>query len=452
MIIYEWARRAKHVFKEYKKSRDCVFLSPVRRIERVYPPNGRRVVAMTFDDGPTDIETNPKVSDFGLTEHLLRTLEKFGARGTFDVIGTTEFNYPDEAGVHGSFSWGGVKYDHYPDINRDMHAGAKNRPDLVARILAGGHEVTNHGYRHILFGKMKLVYGARECFGNIHEVISDIMELDRLLLENHGYKMRLSRPPHYVDKIPDGKTSYDAYRYAGYNYMAASFDGGGWLPSSGDFIRDTEAMVEPLRRALEADADALNGQIIFQKDGYSMSRHTPVADALPLQLEILKEYGYEVVTVSELLAMSSFSDAPDENATALANAGYTVGYRNNMLKPNRILTFGELVAMSADPKKTLENYRKYVDSDYSDASLCTDGAKAYGVEPTHPYFIEFCTMAELGILDIKNPMRLKPTTPVTSEIFAKYMRALAPGYEFVMTARTLTRKDSFAHLKNALLK
>ena len=231
MIIYDLARRAKHVLRDYKKKRDCKYVTTVRRIERVFPIKDQRLVAMTFDDGPTDIETNPKISDDGLTLHLLKTLEKYDAKGTFDVIGTTEHNYPDVAGEENSFTWGGVKFDHYPDINLDMRAGAKNKPELIKRILDGGHEITNHGYRHVLFGKMKLVYGDRESFNNIHEVVEDIMTLDKFLEEDFGYKMKLSRPPHYVDKIPDGKNSYDAYRYAGYNYMAASFDGGGWLPT-----------------------------------------------------------------------------------------------------------------------------------------------------------------------------------------------------------------------------
>lgn len=451
MILYDWARKAKHVLKEYQKSRDCKYITPVRRIERVYPPQLRRVVAMTFDDGPTDIETNPKVSDSGLTMHLLETLEHFGARGTFDVIGTTEFNYPDKAGTHGSFTWGGVKYDHYPDIDKDSRAGAKNKPELIGRILSGGHEITNHGYRHILFGKMKMVYGERECFNNIHEVVADIMELHRLLSENHGYKMRLSRPPHYVDKIPDGKNSYDAYRYAGYNYMAASFDGGGWLPT-GSYEGDVEAMVAPLRRALEENPDALNGQIIFQKDGFSMARLSPVADALPLQLELLKSYGYEVIPVSELLALSSFADCENEDATALANAGYTVAYRNNTLHPSRALTFGELITTVTDPDKVLAAYRAFVDSDYSTRELDSDTAKSYGVDEKHPYFIAFCVAARLGIIDRANVAKLSYKSHVTGEIFAKIMRAVAPGYEFTANPGRLTRGDAFPHLRRALLK
>ena len=452
MILYDIARRAKHMIKDYLKSRDCGYVTPVRRIERVFPTDGERICAMTFDDGPSDIATNPKVSDDGLTLHLLKTLESHGAKGTFDVIGTTEHNYPDEAGVHGSFSWGGVKYDHYPDINRDKDAGAKNRPDLVSRIIKGGHEISNHGYRHILFGPLNLVYGARASFGNIHEVISDMMELHNLISDEHGVEIKLARPPHYVDKIPDGKTSYDAYRYAGYNYMAASFDGGGWLPSSGDTEKDVQDMVEPLRRALEEDPDSLNGQIIFQKDGYSMSRHTPVAEALPRQLEILKEYGYRVVTVSELLSRSSFADCMNEDATALANAGYAVGYRNNTFQPHRILTFGELVAMCTPPEVVCAAYRNFVDSNFSTDGLAADIAKKYGVSEKHPYFIAFCVAASISLIDADNKARISYKTKVTDKLFSDFIKNLEPEYEFTVNYGKITRGEAVRHIRKALLK
>ena len=66
----------------------------------------------------------------------------------------------------------------------------------------------------------------------------------------------------------------------GYLYLAAAFDGAGWSPIHHNTVQESlqaeiAAMVEPMKRALEADPDALVGQIIFQKDGYNMSRRTP---------------------------------------------------------------------------------------------------------------------------------------------------------------------------------
>ena len=167
--------------------------------------------------------------------------------------------------------------------------------------------------------------------------------------------MKLARPPHYVDGIAGGATAYDMYELMGYNYMAASFDGAGWMPQKGSFEEDAErTMVEPLRRALEADENALNGKIIFQKDGCNMSGFTPVAAALPRQLELLEHYGYRVCSVGELLAMSPFEDLPAEDecfesVRALIGKGFAVGCRNNTFNRDRVFTFGDL-CMALCPK------------------------------------------------------------------------------------------------------
>ena len=76
---------------------------------------------------------------------------------------------------------------------------------------------------------------------------------------------------------------------------------------------EVEAMVDPMRKVLEADPDGLAGQIIFQKDGYNMCRRTPVAFGLKKQLELLKKYGYQVVTVQRLMEYSPFADVGRED-------------------------------------------------------------------------------------------------------------------------------------------
>ena len=76
-------------------------------------------------------------------------------------------SYPDKAGKVGSAAWGGVKYDHYPDIHQDDKGGAEHNDRLIRRILAEGHQITNHGYRHIIFGRKPFVYGARGYLGSL---------------------------------------------------------------------------------------------------------------------------------------------------------------------------------------------------------------------------------------------------------------------------------------------
>ena len=124
----------------------------------------------------------------------------------------------------------------------------------------------------------------------LDEVVADLREMDRTMKEKWNYSIRHSRPPHYVDRIAGGYNAYDAYALMNYQYLAASFDGAGWLPLA-TYEAEVEATWKPLERLLAEDADALCGQIIFQKDGVNMCRRTPVAFGLPLQLALLKEYG-----------------------------------------------------------------------------------------------------------------------------------------------------------------
>ncbi len=352
MGLYQLARRVNAKRKAFIKKQAGKIMSPVRRIERVYPPKDGRFVAMTFDDGPDALAVEGR--DAGLTDVILDELRRWGDKVTFDVIGSTAGNYPDEKGADGTFMWSGNSYDHYPCFGMDQLAGAKNRPELVERILSDGHEISNHGSTHTLFGRMRAVYGARHHFETLQQVIGDLDDLHAYMLDKFGYKMRLGRPAHYIDHIPDGSDAYDAYRVMGYNYMAASFDGAGWQPRD-TYDLEVRDMVEPLARALEADPDALNGQIIFQKDGCNMARRTPIADALPQQLKILHDLGYKVVSVSELMEMSPFEDMdPSVPAAAavkyLLGRGHTVGYKNNTFGGEKPITEEELYIMLAPPQ------------------------------------------------------------------------------------------------------
>lgn len=341
------AKKVKHRFDAQIKARTPVTLSPVRRIERV--ATGERIVAMTFDDGPCRMPANP--DRFGgkpLTLVLAETLERHGAKGTFDVVGDTSGNYPDKAGKEGSATWGGVAYDHYPDFKKDSEGGIAHCPELIDRLLEGGHQITSHTWKHIIWGPKNIVYAQRQHMRSLDEVVADLQTLHETLQSKWGYAVTMSRPPHYVDKIPGGFTSYDAYAVMGYQYMAAAFDGAGWLPLS-SYEAEVEATWKPMERLLEQDPDALCGQIIFQKDGFNMSRRTPVADGLEKQLELLARYGYKVVTVDELLAHSAFADAEPsvaKNARALLEAGWCVAFRDNTLRLDTPLTRGALAQMA----------------------------------------------------------------------------------------------------------
>ena len=251
-LIVKIGKKGKKIVKKVLQPAEKHNLSYTRRIERI--KTDRRICAMTFDDGPMDLPSAPdRFGGKSLTDVLLDTLAEFGAKGTFDVVGDTSGNYPDKAGKVGGAAWGGVKYDHYPDIHQDDKGGAEHNDRLIRRILAEGHQITNHGYRHIIFGKKPFVYGARVYLGSLDKAVEDLQKLDALMRDRYGYQITLHRPPHYVDKMQDGFTSYDVCDKMGYQYMAASFDGAGWLPSTlsdpeAALEAEVNAMVEPVRR------------------------------------------------------------------------------------------------------------------------------------------------------------------------------------------------------------
>jgi peptidoglycan/xylan/chitin deacetylase (PgdA/CDA1 family) len=145
MILFDAARKVNKYIKKQRKAQAGRYLSLSRRIERVHPIKGKRYVAMTFDDGPSAAKPEPNTSgtENGLTEVLLGILNSYNAKGTFDVIGTTEHNYPDKVGKLHTPSWGGTRHDHYPDFGNDKLAGVKNQTNLARLILKDGHEITN---------------------------------------------------------------------------------------------------------------------------------------------------------------------------------------------------------------------------------------------------------------------------------------------------------------------
>lgn len=331
----------------------AVSVSYCRRIERV--KTKERVCAITFDDGPMNLPAEPDLfQGRALTDLLLDVLDEYRAKGTFDVIGITADSYPDVCGKPGTPQWGGTAYDHYPCFGKDAYGGVVNCPELVERMIREGHQITNHGYRHILFGRKPYVYGKRKAFSSMDKVLDDLSTLDRLLKAQYGYRMTMGRPTHYVDRIDKNFSSYDVYDRLGYLYLAASFDGMGWLPclhAEDPTQAEIDEMIEPMRKKLEEDPDFLCGQIIFSKDGYNMALRTPVAVGLRKQLALLQEYGYRVVTVEELLRYSPFADVgaddPDFALFCDLIRTHAIAYSDNTLRPDKPMTCGELAMLLA---------------------------------------------------------------------------------------------------------
>ena len=398
-----------------KAARKQLFLSPVRRIERV--ATKERICAMTFDDGPCAL---PAVPDHfrgkALTLVLAETLERYGAKGTFNVIGDTGGCYPDRPGKPGTPAWNGRSWDHFPDIGRDAQGGAVHCPELIGRLLAGGHEIGNHSYAHQLFGWTSLAQGQRKYQKDLEHVADSLRRLHQVMEDGWRYPMRLARPPHCMDDIKGGFTSYDAYALLGYQYLAASFDGAGRLPLH-SYEEEVEAAWRPMERLLLEDPDALCGQVIALKDGYNRARRTPVADGLERQLRLLTDLGYKVVTASELLERAPFRDVlPDDPAAGAARKllgrGWCVVYQDNALRPDAVLTRGEL-AMMAFGRETVRRRIEMVRS---------GRAPFRDMEPRHPYAAAAAQAVETGAMSAEND-RFRPGAPVTPAELAQFCAA-----------------------------
>ena len=270
------------------------------------------MVAMTFDDGPMALPPNPVNTKYGhndsLTVLLTEIMASYGARGTFDIIGSTKENYPDRVGRLNTSKWGGTIHDHYPQFGKDEFAGAANQPALVGKLIAGGHELSNHGFRHVLFGPNKMVYGSRCHFRKLEDVSGDLLRLHKLI--EKSINTRCFSPGRHIilTKSPTDMTHTTHMPLWDTIIWPPALTAAAGLPSTGDYQADIRKMAEPLEKALRAEPDAMNGQIIFQKDGYNMSLMTPVGHALEEHLKLLNENGYRVVTVGELKRLSPFED------------------------------------------------------------------------------------------------------------------------------------------------
>jgi peptidoglycan/xylan/chitin deacetylase (PgdA/CDA1 family) len=195
--------------------------------------DGQRV-ALSFDDGP-DPEVTPAVLD---------ALAQYGARATFFSIG------------------------------RSLEA----HPRLARRLIAEGHELGNHSWRH---SRWQNFFGA-----NAHA--REIERGDRAIAAVTG---SLAKP---LYRPPVGLKSPQLARVAARRRLTLV----AWSLHS----RDTRS-TDPKRIARRVLERVAAGDIVLMHDGHDLpGRHRPAsAQAVPLILQGLRERELQCVTVSELL-------------------------------------------------------------------------------------------------------------------------------------------------------
>jgi peptidoglycan-N-acetylglucosamine deacetylase len=180
----------------------------------------RAGVALTFDDGP-----HPQG-----TPAMLEILAREGARATFFMIGEQ----------------------------------VQRRPELAAEVVAAGHAVALHGYRHRL--QLRL---------SASEVKSDLERGAAAIEDATGASPALHRPP------------FGIYSAAGLALARERFQPLLWSR----WGKDWRKLATPGRIAARATRDLAPGDVILLHDAdfYSSSRsHERTALALPLILAELK--------------------------------------------------------------------------------------------------------------------------------------------------------------------
>lgn len=182
-----------------------------------------KCIALTFDDGPV-----------GHTARLLDVLAEYGARATFFVVG----------------------------------GQVAERPEMVRRQLAEGHEVGNHSYTHANLGHAPPAVVRAE-IGRTQDVVERAA----------GMRPRLFRPPYGAT----GGTVTQVARKHGLAQILWSVDTLDWRDRDAGLVR---------RRAVEG---ARPGRVVLMHD-----IQPSTLEAVPGILRKLAAEGFMFVTVSEL--------------------------------------------------------------------------------------------------------------------------------------------------------
>jgi cellulose synthase/poly-beta-1,6-N-acetylglucosamine synthase-like glycosyltransferase/peptidoglycan/xylan/chitin deacetylase (PgdA/CDA1 family)/spore germination protein YaaH len=207
-------------------------------------------LALTFDDGP----------DPNITPKILDVLKQERAPATFFCIGLN----------------------------------SEERPDLIRRMIAEGHEIGNHTFTH----------------PNIADISATQLRLElsatqRLFESVIGRRSMLFRPPYAEDSEPDTTSEVaplEDVTAKGYLTIGMQIDPKDWERPPADQIVD-----ETIKQAagyIDKDGKRIppKGNIILLHD--SGGDRSQTIKALPILIDKLRAQGFEFVTVSALMGKS----------------------------------------------------------------------------------------------------------------------------------------------------
>jgi peptidoglycan-N-acetylglucosamine deacetylase len=197
-------------------------------------------IAITFDDGP-DPRWTPKILD------ILKTKK---VPATFFVIGVD----------------------------------ASQWPGILKREYAEGHEIGNHTYTHPSFDDISKT-----------ELHWQLNLTQRLIESTIGVKSIFFRPPYGIDHQPEYAEEVQELPIAqdmGYLIIGQKIDPHDWKQVDGQQVPTQEIVQNVLRQSDK-------GNIVLFHDGGGDRGHT--VEALPQVIDALRDEGYQLVSVSDLL-------------------------------------------------------------------------------------------------------------------------------------------------------
>lgn len=204
--------------------------------------NGKKLIALTFDDGPRTKNTS----------RIINTLEQYGAKATFFVIGK-----------------------HIDDNPKENH-------ELLNKAVKIGCEIGSHSYSHRNFSKL-----------SDKEIVNELDAVNKTIHEATGNYPETFRAPYgtYNDRVK---------QTVNMPFIQWSIDTEDWkYKVTTNDKRSTDEINADIQRVVDSVINhAKDGDIVLMHDFYSIA-----ADACEIIIPTLIDMGFELVTVSELMEL-----------------------------------------------------------------------------------------------------------------------------------------------------
>src|SRR6202790_3227764 len=162
---------------------------------------------------------------------------------------------------------------------------ANQRPDILKREYAEGHEIGNHTFTHPKFDDSI----------TRTEIRWQLNLTERLIEGTLGVKSILFRPPYGIDHQPEYAEEVAQLPYPqelGYIIVGQRIDPDDWRMTEDKHQRPAQEIADEVLR------QAKNGNIVLLPDGGGERAQTVAA--LPLIIDKLRAKGYQFVSVADL--------------------------------------------------------------------------------------------------------------------------------------------------------